>query len=70
MPRGSLLEEAGPEAAEELEPEVIAFNEELRVLSPKTPVTYALIALNVVVFAVMALAGASPRQILQASTPH
>jgi len=47
-----------PQAPEELEPEVIAFMQELRELSPKTPVTHALIAVNVVVFAAMALAGA------------
>lgn len=46
------------ESTSEADAEVVAFIEELRALSPKTPVTHALIAINVIVFAAMALAGA------------
>src|SRR5262245_56543616 len=46
------------EAPPNVDPEVAAFVQQLRELSPRTPVTHALIAINVLVFGAMALAGA------------
>ena len=48
-----------PEASSEIAPEILAFEELIIRLTPRTPVTFVLIAINVAIFAAMTLAGVS-----------